>query len=119
MIIVSNSKHIAGIDNFHRDVFLDDGKMELLLCKAKNNAELVGSFFKYFSGENTEQIVSLKATDIVIKFLDTPETNWCIDGEKFDYVGTDYVISVGDSIPIITPNENSKQLFKSKFSRYK
>lgn len=119
LIIVSNSNHIAGINNFHKDVLLDDGKMEVLLCRAKNKGELVGGFLKYFTGKDTDKIISLKAHDVSFKFLDIPEKSWCVDGEEYNYEGSEYKISVGDRIPIITPDGSGKKLFKSKFSQYK
>lgn len=117
LIIVSNSNHIAGINNFHKDVCLDDGKMEVLLCRAKSKVKLVESFLKYFLGKDTEEIIFLKAHDASFKFLDIPEKNWCIDGEKYDYGGSEYIISVGDKIPILTPAGKAKKLFKSRTSQ--
>lgn len=108
MIMVSNSNHIAGIDGFHKDVCLDDGEMEVLLCKAKNKKELVSSFINYFISGRSSEIISVKAHDVKIKFLDSPGKNWCIDGEDLGYKSSEYRIKVSEQMPFLAPRDNPK-----------
>ena len=82
MIMVSNSNHIAGVDNFHKDVKLDDGQFELLLCKSSDIVDMSINFMRYFMGLETENIISLKGHDIDIEMDEISEKNWCIDGEE-------------------------------------
>lgn len=112
LIMVSNSNHIAGIDGFHRDVCLDDGEMEILLCRAENKRQFIRNFLMHFIGKKTDDIISLKGHDVSIRFLDKPEKNWCIDGEKLDYEGSDYKIRVGSKMPFVTTSKKNKKLFK-------
>lgn len=102
LIMVSNSNHIAGIDGFHKNVCLDDGQMEVLLCKSRNKTQLVKNFISYFITGKSENIISLKAHDVDIKFRDMPSKNWCIDGEKLGYSSDQYRISVGDKMPFFS-----------------
>lgn len=109
--MVSNADHIAGISNFHKDVCLDDGEMEVLLCKSSSKRSFIKSFLKYFLGKNTDDIISLKAHDVSIKVIDKLDKNWCIDGEKFEYFGNEYNIKVSSKMKLLTPKQKKKNLF--------
>lgn len=111
LIMVSNADHIAGISNFHKDVCLDDGEMEVLLCKSSSKRSFIKSFLKYFLGKNTDDIISLKAHDVSIKVIDKLDKNWCIDGEKFEYFGNEYNIKVSSKMKLLTPKQKKKNLF--------
>ena len=112
LIMVSNANHIAGINGFHKDVCLDDGKMEVLLCKSKNKREFITNFLKYFLGIPSNDIISLKAHDVSIRLFDMPEKAWCIDGEKYDYEGGEYHIEIKDKMSFLTPKIKKKKLFR-------
>jgi diacylglycerol kinase family enzyme len=111
--MISNSDHVAGCNRFHKDVCLDDGEMEVLLCKAKSKSEFIKSFLMLFLGQRTNEIISLKAHDVRIKLVDKPDKKWCIDGEKYDYDGQNYKISMKEKMKILTPKPNAKRLFKA------
>lgn len=113
LIMISNSDHIAGMDLFYKEVCLNDGEMEVLLCKAKTRKEFVKSFLQLFLGRRTEYIISLKAHDIRIKLVDKPEKKWCIDGEKYDYDGEEYHIKATKKMKILAPKRASQKLFKA------
>lgn len=113
LIIVSNSNHIAGINNFYRDIHLDDGEMEILLCKAKNRREFIKSFLMFFLGQKCTEIISLKGRQVSIKLMDLPDKNWCVDGEEYFYDGLEYNISVqNNTMEFLIPNCKSRKLFK-------
>lgn len=113
LIMVSNSDHIAGMDCFYKDVCLDDGEMEVLLCKAKTKTEFVKSFLMLFLGKKTKEIISLKANDVKIKLIDKPEKKWCIDGEEYMYDGTEYHIRLKRKMKILAPKNSAEKLFKA------
>jgi len=112
LIMISNSNHIAGINKFYKDVCLDDGEMELLLCKSDNKINFFKNFLKFFRNKNTNEIMSFKAHDIFIKLLDDLDKNWCVDGEKLDNVSNEYHIKVDSKMKILTPKIKEKNLFK-------
>lgn len=113
LIMVSNANHIAGIDGFHKDVCLDDGQMEVFLCKSKNIQDLIGNFLIHLTGNKADDIISLKAHEVKIKMLDIPEKRWCIDGEEYHYDGNEFVIKVEEQMPFLTPKMKTKKLFKA------
>lgn len=117
LIMVSNADHIAGINGFHKNVCLNDGEMEVLLCKSRNKREFIGNFLRYFMGIPSENIISLKAHEVSIKLLDIPDEKWCIDGEKYDYDGSEYNIIIQDRMEFLTPKVKRKKLFKQSESK--
>ena len=112
LIMVSNANHIAGIDGFHKDVSLDDGKLEVLLCKSKNIHDFAGNFIMHLMGYKCDDIITLKAEEVKVKMLDKPEKKWCIDGEKYCYDGDFFVIKSAGQMPFLTPKVKCKSLFR-------
>ena len=113
LIMVSNANHIAGVNGFHKNVSLDDGLFEVVLCKSKTIQDFVGNFFVYLTGNKADDIISLKAREVKIKMLDRPEKRWCIDGEEYRYDGEEYVIKIKEQMPFMTPKIKTKNLFIS------
>ena len=113
LIMVSNANHIAGVNGFHKNVSLDDGLFEVVLCKSKTIQDFVGNFFVYLTGNKADDIISLKAREVKIKMIDKPDKRWCIDGEEYRYDGDEYVIKVGEQMPFMTPKIKTKKLFIS------
>ena len=112
MIMVSNSNHIAGVDNFHKDVKLDDGQFEILLCKSSDIVDMSINFIRYFMGLETENIISLKGHDIDIEMDEISEKNWCIDGEELKDNSRRIKILPKTKMKILTPkNIRNKKLF--------
>ena len=112
LIMISNSDHVAGVDRFHKNVCLNDGEMEVLLCQAKTKGQFIKSFLQLFLGRNTDKIKSLKAKDIKIKLIDKPSKKWCIDGEKYEYNGDTFHIKTNKKMNILVPSQNVNKLFK-------
>lgn len=112
LIMVSNANHIAGIDGFHKDVSLDDGKLEVLLCKSKNIQDFAGNFMMHLMGYKSNDIITVKAEEVKVKMLDKPEKKWCIDGEKYGYDGDEFIIRTSGQMPFLTPKVKCKKLFK-------
>ena len=112
LIMISNSDHVAGVDRFHKEVCLNDGVMEVLLCLARTKWQFVKNFLFLFLGRKTSMIKSLKAKDIKIKLLNKPSKKWCIDGEKYEYSGDTFHIKANKKMNILVPAKNVQKLFK-------
>ena len=115
IIIISNSNHIAGIKNFYKNVCLNDEKMEVLLCKAKNIKELLIDFICFLTGTPTKNVISIKGHEIDIKFQELPEKNWCIDGEKLEEKNNEFTIKTSGKMKVLTPKMKKKCLFNDNF----
>ena len=117
LIMISNANHIAGIDKFYKEVCLNDGLLEVLLCKATTKTQFIKSFLNFLIGKETDDIIHKKAQEVTIKLIDKPDKKWCIDGEKYDYDGCEYTIKIKDEMPFLTPSVKTKKLFRSKEGR--
>lgn len=112
LILISNANHIAGINNFYKNVCLNDGKLEVLLCKSRTKKEFIKNFLGFLVGQKSNKIISMKAREVSIKLLDKLDKNWCIDGERYDYDGSEYSIKVHSKMKFLVPKINVKNLFK-------
>lgn len=113
LIMVSNANHIAGIDGFHKDVCLDDGEMEVILCKSRNIQDFAGNFMMHLMGQKASDIISLRAKEVKVKVRERLEKHWCVDGEEYHYDGEEYTIKVGEQMNFLTPKIKNKTLFKN------
>ena len=112
LIMISNSDHVAGVTRFNKDVYLNDGELEVLLCQARTKTQFVKNFLQLFLGRQTDMITSLKAKDINIKLIDKPSKKWCIDGEKYEYSGDTFHIKANKKMNILVPQKSVTKLFK-------
>lgn len=112
MIMVSNSNHIAGVNNFHKDVKLNDGEFEVLLCKSSDIVDMLVNFMRYFAGLKTDNIISLKGHEVEITMAEKSHKNWCIDGEQLPENNERFLIKAKTKMKVLTPkNIRNKKLF--------
>lgn len=111
-IIISNANHIAGINNFYRDMKLDDKKFEVMFCSISNLAKLARAFYtlktsdiSYISG-----VEFYKTNNIKITFNDGMKP-WCLDGEKYDGKTTYFEITTDKHVQMLVPRKNVDKLF--------
>lgn len=114
LIMISNSDHVAGVERFHRNVCIDDGELEVLLCTAKTKTQFIKNFLLRFLGKQSDGIVSMTAKDINIKLIDKPAKKWCIDGEKYEYSGDTFHIKANKKMNILAPRASVEKLFKEE-----
>ena len=104
--LVSNANRIAGINNFYKNVKLDDNKLEVLFCNLRNKQEVVKSLF-YSKTTDITKISGIyfhKCSSLKIRFIDRLKKPWCLDGEKLDYTVAEYDIRITNKLKIITHN---------------
>ena len=111
-IIISNANHIAGINNFYRDMKLDDQKFEVMFCSIWNLANLARAFYilktsdiSYVSGVECYKTNNLKIT------FNNGVKPWCLDGEKYDTKTTHFEIDTNKSVRMLLPKKNIDKLF--------
>ena len=112
-IIVSSANRIAGINNFYKDVKLDDNRFEVLLCNFAKKKDIIKSlyFLTMYDIEKVPGIHFYKTNNIKFKFADKPKKNWCIDGEMLDDDGKEFNISIDHNIQMMIPKKNINKLF--------
>lgn len=112
-IIVSSANRIAGINNFYKDVKLDDDRFEVLLCNFAKKKDIIKSlyFLTIYDIEKVPGIHFYKTNNIKFKFADKPKNNWCIDGEMLADDGKEFNISIDRNIQMMIPKKNIDKLF--------
>lgn len=115
-IIISSANRIAGINNFYKDVKLDDNRFEVLLCNFSKKKDIIRSlyFLTMYDIEKVPGIHFYKTDKIKIKFADKPKKAWCIDGEMLNQSGCDYEITIDRNIKMMIPKKNISKLFVNK-----
>lgn len=115
-MILSSANRIAGINNFYKDVKLDDNRFEVLLCNFSKKSDIIRSlyFLTLYDIEKVPGIHFYKTDNIKIKFADKPKKNWCIDGEMLDDESLNFNISIDRNMQMMIPKKNIDKLFVDK-----
>ena len=115
-IFITNSNHIAGINNVYKDIKLDDNKFEVLFCTLTNKLELMGLFFHIF----TQGVTDMKGCELYstsklkIEFDEVPKFSWGIDGEELKSDTNKFEFTINKSINMLVPTNNVDNLFENK-----
>ena len=115
-IIVSSANRISGINNFYKDVKLDDNKFEVMMCNISKKADIIKSiyFLTMYDVSRVPGIYSYKTDKLKIKFVDEIKKPWCIDGEKLNSLDNTYEITIDNSLKMMIPKKNVNKLFINK-----
>lgn len=111
--LISNANRIAGINNFYKNVKLDDNELEILFCNLKNKQEVIRSLF-YSKTTDITKISGIyfhKCSSLKIKFIDKLKKPWCLDGEKLDYISDEYNIKITNELKMLVPSKVIDKLF--------
>lgn len=114
--VVSNATRIAGINDFIKDVKLDDDRFEVLLCNITKKKDIVKSLY-YLTSNDITKVPGFyfhRVNSMKITFHDDQKRNWCIDGEKLDDDSDTYEIKVKRNIRLLIPKKNIDSLFVNK-----
>ena len=113
-ILISNANRIAGINNFYKDVKLDDDQFEVLFCSVKSKKDIVKSLYYLRTTDinNVPGFYFHKTNNLKIKFTRPLKHGWCVDGEEFDKNKKEYDIRIERNVKIMLPKKNINKLFK-------
>ena len=111
-IIISNANRIAGINNFYRDMKLDDHKFEVMFCSISNLTKLAHAFYTLKTSDISyvNGVECYKTDNLKICFNDGIKP-WCLDGEKYDGKTTYYEINTDKKVKMLVPKKNVDKLF--------
>ncbi len=115
-IIISSANRIAGINDFYKDVKLDDDKFEVLLCSIAKKKDIIKSlyFLALYGAEKVPGFEFYKTNNFKMKFADVPKKDWCVDGEKLDSKVLTYEIKNINNVEVLLPKKNINKLFINK-----
>ena len=112
-MLISNANRIAGINNFYRDVKLDDDTFEVLFCNFKRRIDILKTFALLLTidASKVSGIEFYKTNHLEVEFYSEQKQAWCIDGEKLDRVSLKYYISNIRNVKIMMPSKNISKNF--------
>ncbi len=111
-ILISNANHIAGISNFYDNIYLDDGKFEVLFCNLTRRLDIIKSLV-YVATKDITKVPGFyfyKTDKLDIEFKEET-SKWCIDGEELDEKTRMYHIEMIKDFKIMLPKKNIDKLF--------
>ena len=114
--LITNANRVAGINNFYKDIKLDDNKFEVLLCNITKLKDIVKTlyFFALYDASKIPGFYFYQTDNIKIKFNSTLKKPLCIDGESFDDMSGSYNIKIDHNVYVLMPKKNINSLFVEK-----
>jgi len=111
-ILISNANRIAGINNFYRDMKLNDNRFEVMFCSLYKKRDILKAFYN-LKTNNLEHVAGIecyKCKELEIKFKKNKKS-WCVDGEEFKDKKYVYKINLIRHVKMQVPNKNISKLF--------
>lgn len=114
--LITNANRVAGINNFYKDIKLDDNKFEVLLCNITKLKDIVKTlyFFALYDASKIPGFYFYQTDNIKIKFNSPLKKSLCIDGESFDDMSGSYNIKIDHNVYVLMPKKNINSLFVEK-----
>lgn len=114
--LITNANRVAGINNFYKDIKLDDNKFEVLLCNITKLKDIVKTlyFFALYDASKIPGFYFYQTDNIKIKFNSPLKKPLCIDGESFDDMSGSYNIKTDHNVYVLMPKKNINSLFVEK-----
>lgn len=111
--LITNANRVAGINNFYKDIKLDDNKFEVLLCNITKLKDIVKTlyFFALYDASKIPGFYFYQTDNIKIKFNSPLKKPLCIDGESFDDMSGSYNIKIDHDVYVLMPSKNINNLF--------
>ncbi len=111
-VLISNANRIAGIQNFYKDIKLDDNRFEILMCDATAKKDLARGLYRLTTSDITKApgFYFYKTDKFEIKFNDKIP-KWSLDGEKYDSDTDTFKIEIVRNVKIMLPYKNVRKLF--------
>lgn len=115
-MLISNANRVAGINNFYKDVKLDDDQFEVLFCNFRRRIDIIKTFTKVMVRDisKVSGFEFYKTNKIEVEFADYPKKAWCVDGEKLDRAVLKYEIHNRNKVKIMMPKKNIDKIFVNK-----
>jgi len=114
--LITSANRVAGINNFYKDVKLDDDKFEVLMCNMTTKVDIIKSlyFLTMYDATKVPGFYFQKTNNLKIKFNNPLDKPWCIDGEELNPIEDEYNINIQKGVEILMPIKNVEKLFIKK-----
>lgn len=112
-MLISNANRVAGINNFYKDIKLDDDQFEVLFCNFRKRTDIIKTLGLLAISDISKLsgMEFYKTNKLDIKFENYPKKAWCIDGEKLERAVLKYEIRNERKVKIMMPKKNIKKNF--------
>lgn len=111
--LITNANRVAGINNFYKDIKLNDNKFEVLLCNITRLKDIVKTlyFFALYDASKIPGFYFYQTDNMKIKFNSPIKKPLCIDGESLDDLSGSYDIKIDHDVHVLMPSKNVDSLF--------
>lgn len=111
--LITNANRVACINNFYKEIKLDDNKFEVLLCNITKLKDIIKTlyFFALYDASKIPGFYFYQTDNIKIKFNSPLKKPLCIDGESFDDMSGSYNIKIDHDVYVLMPSKNVNNLF--------
>lgn len=111
--LITNANRVAGINNFYKDIKLDDNKFEVLLCNITRLKDIIKTlyFFAIYDASKIPGFYFYKTDNMKIIFNNNLKKPLCIDGESLDDMSGIYDIKIDHDVHVLMPSKNIDSLF--------
>lgn len=113
LLLVSSANRIAGVNNFYRDIKLNDDSFEVLMCTYTRRLDIIKALGMLVTSdaEHVDGFEFYRTNELKIMFKENPRKAWCIDGEKLEIRTKTYIIKNEKNVEILLPKKNLEKLF--------
>lgn len=112
-VLITNANRVAGINNFYKDIKLNDNKFEVLMCNITKLRDIVKTlyFFAIYDASRIPGFYFYETDNLKIKFNNSLKKPLCIDGESLADVSGNYDIKIDHDVYVMMPSKNIENLF--------
>lgn len=114
--LITNANRVAGINNFYKDIKLNDNQFEVLMCNITKLKDVVKTlyFFAKYDASKIPGFYFYKTDNFKFKFNTSIKKPLCIDGESFDDLSGEYDVKIDKDVYVLMPSKNIKSLFTNE-----
>ena len=111
--LITNANRVAGINNFYKDIKLNDNRFEILMCNITKLRNIVKTlfFFAKYDASKIPGFYFYKTDYFRFKFNNPLKKKLCIDGESLEDMSGNYEIKIDHDVHVLMPSTNIKDLF--------
>ena len=111
--LITNANRVAGINNFYKNIKLNDNKFEVLFCNITRLKDIVRTlcFFALYDASKIPGFYFYETDNIKIRFNSPIKKPLCIDGESLDDYSGEYDIKIDHNVYVMMPSKNINSLF--------
>ena len=111
--IITNANRVAGINNFYKDIKLNDNQFEVLMCNITKLKDIIKTlyFFAKYDASKIPGFYFYKTDNFKFKFNTPLKKPLCIDGESFDDLSGEYNVKIDRDVYVLMPSKNINNLF--------